>query len=96
MSSPQAKNYQGWEPPQPSLDELRERFGRDISDDELILRLLVPGPDIDAMRATPPRNRDFSATSKEMRFIRELVETSIGAYLQLDGPNFSLTLQGDH
>jgi oxaloacetate decarboxylase alpha subunit len=96
MSSPQAKNYQGWEPPQPSLDELRERFGRDISDDELILRLLVPGPDIDAMRATPPRNRDFSATSKDMRFIRELVETSIGAYLQLDGPNFSLTLQGDH
>ncbi len=96
MTTPQAKNFKEWEPPQPSLDELRQRFGAGISDDELILRLLVPEPDIDAMRATPPRNRDFTATSKEMRFVRELVETSIGAYLKLDTPNFSLTLQGDH
>jgi oxaloacetate decarboxylase alpha subunit len=48
------------------------------------------------MRATPPRNRDFSATSREMKFVRELVEASVGAYLHLDGPNFSLTLEGDH
>jgi oxaloacetate decarboxylase alpha subunit len=96
MTTPQAKNYRDWEPPQPSLNDLRQRFGAGISDDELILRLLVPEPDIDAMRATPPRNRDFTATSREMRFVRELVETSVGAYLQLDGPNFSLTLEGDH
>jgi len=96
MSTPQAKNYRDWEPPQPSLAELRQRFGIGISDDELILRLLVPEPDIEAMRATPPRNRDFAATSREMRFVRELVETSVGAYLHLDAPNFSLTLEGDH
>ena len=96
MSSPKAKSYADWEPPQPSLAELRQRFGGSISDDELILRLLVPENDIDVMRATPQRNRDFAATTREMRFIRELVETSVGAYLRIDGPEFSLTLEGDH
>ena len=47
-------------------------------------------------RATPRRERDFAPTTREMRFVRELVETSVGAYLQIDGPDFSLTLEGDH
>jgi oxaloacetate decarboxylase alpha subunit len=96
MSSPKAKSYTDWQPPQPSLPELRQRFGESISDDELILRLLVPENDIDVMRATPRRERDFAPTTKEMRFIRELVETSVGAHLHVEGPGFSLTLDGDH
>ncbi len=96
MDTPKAKTYREWQPPQPSLGELRERFGADISDDELILRLLVPESDIDLMRATPARNRDFAPTSSQMRFIRDLVETSVGAYLHIEAENFSLTLEGDH
>ena len=95
LSSPKAASYQNWEPPQPSLGELRARFGESISDDELILRLLVPESDIAAMRATPPRNRDFAASSRQMGFIRQLVETSVGAYLHVDAGDFSLTLEGD-
>jgi oxaloacetate decarboxylase (Na+ extruding) subunit alpha len=96
QSTPKAKTYHEWEPAQPSLAELRKRFGKGISDDELILRLLVPETDIAAMRATPARNRDFSASNREMRFIRDLVETATGTYMHMESPNFSLTLQGDH
>lgn len=96
MSSSKAQSYQRWEPPQPSLDELRKRFGTSTSDDELILRLLVPESDIDVMRATPRRNRDFAPTSSQVQFIRELVETSVGAYLHIEAADFSLTLEGDH
>ena len=96
MSTPKAKSYTDWEPPQPSLAELRTRFGESISDDELILRLLVPGNEIDLMRATPQRDRDFAPTTRQVRFIRELVETSVGAYLHIEADDFSLTLQGDH
>jgi oxaloacetate decarboxylase (Na+ extruding) subunit alpha len=96
MSSPKAKSYTDWQPPQPGLGELRNRFGSGISDDELILRLLVPENDIDVMRATPVRSRDFAPTTREMRFVRELVETSVGAYLHVEAGDFSLTLQGDH
>jgi len=48
------------------------------------------------MRATPPRRRDFTATTKEMTFIRRLIETATGAYLRIESPSFSLTLQGEH
>jgi oxaloacetate decarboxylase alpha subunit len=96
MSSPKARSYQNWEPPQPSLSELRKKFGESISDDELILRLLVPENDIDVMRATPQRHRDFAATSKLMGEIRQLIETSVGGYLHIEADDFALTLEGEH
>jgi oxaloacetate decarboxylase alpha subunit len=96
LSSPKAKSYHEWVPPQPSLDEVRQRFGGSLSDDELILRLLVPESDVNIMRATPPRNREFPECSKEMRFIRELAETATGAYVHLSSPSINLTLNGDH
>lgn len=96
LSSPTAANYENWEPPQPSLTELRERFGGSVSDDELILRLLVPENDIDIMRATPQRHRDFSPTSRQARFIRQLVDTVVGSHLHVDTGDFSMTLEGDH
>ncbi|NGP08096.1 carboxyltransferase [Rhodococcus sp. 14C212] len=96
MSSPKAKSYENWEPPQPTLGELRTKFGESISDDELILRLLVPENDIDIMRATPQRHRDFAPTSRQVRYIRDLVETSVGAYLHIEAGDFTLTLEGGH
>ena len=48
------------------------------------------------MRATPDRRRDFAPTTAQTRFIRELVQTSVGAYLNIEAGDFSLTLEGDH
>jgi oxaloacetate decarboxylase (Na+ extruding) subunit alpha len=41
----------GWEPPQPTLEEIRREYGTSMSDEELLLRYLIPGPDVDAMYA---------------------------------------------
>src|SRR5258708_27444810 len=41
----------GSEPPQPSLAEIRREYGESLSDEELLLRYLIPGPDVDAMYA---------------------------------------------
>jgi len=43
--------FNGWEPPQPSLAEIRKSYGEHLSDEELLLRYLIPGPDIDRMYA---------------------------------------------
>ncbi|WP_067903115.1 hypothetical protein [Nocardia vaccinii] len=79
MAGPKAKTYAEWEPPQPELPELRKKFGGNISDDELILRLLVPERDIDLMRSTPPRTVDYGLTSREMANIRKLISMVGGA-----------------
>jgi oxaloacetate decarboxylase (Na+ extruding) subunit alpha len=38
-------------PAQPSLAEIRREFGTHLSDEELLLRYLIPGPDVDQMYA---------------------------------------------
>jgi oxaloacetate decarboxylase alpha subunit len=40
-----------WTPPQPTIEEIRREYGKDLSDEELLLRYLIPGPDVDAMYA---------------------------------------------
>ena len=44
-----------WQPPQPSLEEIRREYGERLSDEELLLRYLIPGPDVDAMYAAGRR-----------------------------------------
>ncbi|MFN8203174.1 MAG: hypothetical protein U0S48_11440 [Solirubrobacteraceae bacterium] len=39
------------DPPQPTLREIRRQYGESLSDEELLLRYLIPGPDVDAMYA---------------------------------------------
>ena len=38
-------------PRSPSLAEIRREYGKHVSDEELLLRYLIPGPDVDAMYA---------------------------------------------
>jgi oxaloacetate decarboxylase alpha subunit len=37
--------------PQPSLEEIRAEYGEHLSDEELLLRYLIPGNDVDKMYA---------------------------------------------
>lgn len=46
--TPRARNRHQ-DPPAPSLDELRSRFGRGISDEDLLLRALMPAEQVGAM-----------------------------------------------
>lgn len=54
LASKRAREMRGWELPQPTLAELRQQHGLHLSDEELLLRVLVPGPAVDAMLAAGP------------------------------------------
>ncbi len=51
FATPRGKVMLTWEPPQPSIKEIRREYGERLSDEELLLRYLIPGPDVDAMYA---------------------------------------------
>jgi oxaloacetate decarboxylase (Na+ extruding) subunit alpha len=51
FSTERGKRMQSWRPPQPSLAEIRREYGERLSDEELLLRYLIPQPDVDAMYA---------------------------------------------
>ncbi len=54
LDRPRARELAKWEPPQPSIAEIRKGFEPGLSDDELLLRWLVTRDEFDAMRAAGP------------------------------------------
>lgn len=54
LSSPNGRRFAGWERPQPELEEIRAQYGGpSVSDEELLLRYMVPEADVLAARANP-------------------------------------------
>lgn len=51
FSSDRGKTVLKTPPAQPSLAEIRKQYGERLSDEELLLRYLIPGPFVDAMYA---------------------------------------------
>ena len=96
LSTPRAKDFLNWSPPQPTLAELRKELGGNVSDDELILRLLVPEKDIAAMRAAGPPKREYQirgTRSASVALIEKLMNQPAGTYIDFQSEEFSITLE---
>ena len=94
LSTPRAKDFVNWTPPQPSLDELRKGFGN-VSDDELILRLLVPESALAAMRAAGPPKREYvirGNKSGPVALIEKLMNQPSGSHIEFQNADFSIAL----
>src|SRR6266852_4689019 len=93
MSSARAKEVLASPPEQPTIQELRKRYGTD-DDDELILRALMPEPDLEKMRAAGPLKRNFPMlSSPELNEVARLMKTSTLPVLHYRNDGLSLTLK---
>lgn len=93
FSSKRGKEFLVWEAPQPSLKEIRQRLGETLSDEELLLRFLIPGPDVDAMMAAGPIKTELSyPDSPEITLVREMVANSTAKYLGYQQGELNVTL----
>ena len=82
------------EPRSPSLAELRSRFGHAISDDELLLRAVMPAAQVDAMiSAGPARRRYNPELAPVLSLLRGLAGRSVPEQLVVDKPGWRLTLR---
>ena len=95
LSLPRAKELLNWEPPQPSLKEIREKLGGfGVSDDELLLRFLIQEEEIKAMRSVAgPVKEYFTARNPVVVLIHELCKQKNLDYISIQKKDFSLTLQ---
>jgi oxaloacetate decarboxylase alpha subunit len=93
-AQPMAKTFEHWERPQPSLEEIRRRFGSHLSDEELCLRTLMPGAEVDAMLAAGPARADRRASaSAVVSMVRELAEEAkLARRLSVSVNGLSITL----
>jgi oxaloacetate decarboxylase alpha subunit len=93
LSRSRAKQYQGWVPPDPSLKDVRRRFGGpSVSDEELILRVYAGPEPVQAMyRAGPPRPY-LNAKQPLISLITELSKKNKFNHVAIAKGAFSLTL----
>ncbi len=93
LSRPRAKELAKWEPPEPSIEEVRRKMGgRGVSDDELLLRWLLHKEEIEAMRAAGPPREYLSARHPLVTLVEELTKRKGYSQIQVRKPGFSLTL----
>lgn len=93
MASPRAAKVLESPPEEPALEELFKRY--DTRDpDELILRALMPEPDLQKMRAAGPVQRSYPVMSTpELEQARQLLKTARSPYVQIKSADLNLTLR---
>lgn len=93
MASPRAKEVLASPPEQPSLDELKKRYGTE-DEDELLYRAFVPQSDIDKMRAAGPVRRDFPMlSSPELEQVRKLMQATKLPVVELKTADLNISLR---
>ena len=93
LSRGRAKEWQVWEPPEPSLDEVRRKFGGpSLSDEELLLRVYAGEDAVKAMYKNPVPRERLNGEQPLIRLIEELSRKKDCNRIFLQRPGFSLTL----
>jgi oxaloacetate decarboxylase alpha subunit len=73
FSTERGKKMLEWSPPQPSLEEIRAQYGRRLSDEELLLRYLIPEPDVDAMYAANAPIEPVYPAGSDLDWIKDVI-----------------------
>lgn len=93
-SSKRAKELDG-EPHMKSLDELRAKLGRGYSDEEFLLRAVMPADQVDAMVSAGPAPRNYDPKARALTYlISELTKRRNLSGVKIQKPGFSLELNG--
>jgi oxaloacetate decarboxylase alpha subunit len=93
MASPNAASIAADTPPQPTLAELKKRYGTE-DEDELVLRISVPEADIARMRAAGPVKRDYPLmSSPELEQVRKLMKLTALPVIEVRSAAMTMSLR---
>ena len=93
LERPRAKELLA-EPRAPSVTEMRKKFPADMSDDEFLLRAVMPTEQVDAMVAAGPAKRSYNPDTRPLiELLRELTRRPRTAELAVEKSDFRLRLR---
>jgi oxaloacetate decarboxylase alpha subunit len=93
LGRPRAKEWTNWSQPDPSLHEVRQKFGATVSDEELILRFFAGD---DAVNALPNdgRPREYlDGTQSLVKLIEQLSKRKDSNQIYIKRPGFSVRME---
>ncbi|HWH77755.1 MAG TPA: hypothetical protein VNT76_10310, partial [Candidatus Binatus sp.] len=94
LDRPRAKEFVDWRPPQPSIDEVRNKLGGpSLKDDELLMRYVVGSDDVDAMRAAGAPKQYSDGRNPLLTLLQELTQRKDLTQIHVNKAGFDLALQ---
>jgi oxaloacetate decarboxylase (Na+ extruding) subunit alpha len=94
LGRPRAQEIAGWDPPEPSVQEVRRKFGGpSVSDEEVLLRWILNKDEIAAMRAAGPPKEYASAAQPLIALIGDLASRADLSQIRLHKGDLQLTLE---
>jgi oxaloacetate decarboxylase alpha subunit len=94
LNRPRGKELTKWQPPEPSIQELRRKFGgAQISDEEFLLRWLLTEEEITAMKAAGPPKEYLDARHPLITLLEELTKRKGSGMIRVKQERFSLVLE---
>ncbi len=93
LNRPRTKEWIGWHPEEPTLREVRQRYGAHLSDDELIMRVFA-GDDYDATVPAKSRPRVYlDATQPLVKVLEGIAKKKELTRVFIERPDFTLRLE---
>jgi oxaloacetate decarboxylase alpha subunit len=93
LNRPRGRELTKWQPPEPSIQEVRRKFGgAQISDEEVLLRWLLSEQEIAAMKAAGPPKEYLDARHPLITLLEELTKRKGSGVIRVKQERFSLVL----
>jgi oxaloacetate decarboxylase alpha subunit len=87
-----AKDWQGWTPPDLSLDQVRQKLGATISDEELLLRVYAGPEAVDALKSANAPKRQVDGRQTLLRLIEQLSKKNDCRHIYISKNGLSVTI----
>ena len=92
LALPRARELAAWQPPEPTVRELRAKYGGE-SDEELLLRYFLTPDEIAAMRAAGrPRDYPFDTAASARGAVERFTRRRDYSHIRVRSPGFALSL----
>ncbi len=93
LSRPRAREWSKWEQPEPTLHEVRQKFGAQISDEELIMRYFAGEAAVDALPDEGKPRAYLDANRPLVQLIEQLSKRQDSTQIHIKRPGFSLRME---
>ncbi len=94
LDRPRAKEFANWQPPEPSLEEVRNKLGGpSLGDDELLMRYVAGNEDVEAMRAAGAPKAYSDTRNPLLTLLEELSRRKDFSRIHIRKNDLSLSLE---
>ncbi|HEX2930760.1 MAG TPA: biotin carboxyl carrier protein, partial [Candidatus Binatia bacterium] len=93
LSRPRAKEWTHWEQPEPTLQEIRQKFGVNLSDEDLIIRYYAGEDYVKALPNNGKPREYLDATQPLVKVIEQLAKRQESNQVYIKQPGFTIRME---